>query len=142
MILIIGGMGFIGLNTALRFLEVGQKVVLSQHSRRQVARRAQERGRHPRLHRPDGRDHPYEVFEVVRPPSSRLDRELDGAAGAQRLDPGRHHLYTAGLQNVLEAMRQRDHVELVWPRRMRVHLHALLNADTCVGEGTGARRPP
>ncbi len=31
MILIIGGMGFIGLNTALRFLEVGQKVVLSQH---------------------------------------------------------------------------------------------------------------
>src|SRR5437899_2649221 len=36
MILIIGGMGFIGLNTALRFLEVGQRVVLSQHSARRI----------------------------------------------------------------------------------------------------------
>ena len=36
MILIIGGMGFIGLNTALRFLEIGQRVVLSQHSARRI----------------------------------------------------------------------------------------------------------
>ena len=36
MILIIGGMGFIGLNTALRFLEVVQQVVISQHSSRRI----------------------------------------------------------------------------------------------------------
>jgi nucleoside-diphosphate-sugar epimerase len=32
MILIIGGMGFIGLNTALRLLEVGEQVVITQHT--------------------------------------------------------------------------------------------------------------
>lgn len=36
MILIVGGMGFIGLNTALRFVETGQKVVVSQHHARRV----------------------------------------------------------------------------------------------------------
>ena len=32
MILIIGGMGFIGLNIAQRLVEVGEKVVITQHS--------------------------------------------------------------------------------------------------------------
>lgn len=36
MILIIGGKGFIGLNTALRLLEVGKWVVISRHSARRV----------------------------------------------------------------------------------------------------------
>ncbi|NIO07368.1 MAG: UDP-glucose 4-epimerase, partial [Deltaproteobacteria bacterium] len=36
MILIIGGMGFIGLNTALRLLEVGENVVITQYSTRRV----------------------------------------------------------------------------------------------------------
>ena len=32
MILLIGGMGFIGLNTAMRLLEVGERVVITQHT--------------------------------------------------------------------------------------------------------------
>jgi nucleoside-diphosphate-sugar epimerase len=36
MILVIGGMGFIGLNTALRLLEVGKKVVITQHTSHRV----------------------------------------------------------------------------------------------------------
>ena len=36
MILIIGGMGFIGLNTALRLLEVGESIVITQYSARRM----------------------------------------------------------------------------------------------------------
>ncbi len=36
MILLIGGMGFIGLNTALRLLDVGERVVITQYSTRRV----------------------------------------------------------------------------------------------------------
>ena len=36
MILIIGGMGFIGLNTAIRCLDVGESVVITQHSSNRV----------------------------------------------------------------------------------------------------------
>ena len=36
MILVVGGMGFIGLNTALRLLETGERVVITQHSARRV----------------------------------------------------------------------------------------------------------
>ena len=36
MILVVGGMGFIGLNTALRLLDVGESVVLTQHSAHRV----------------------------------------------------------------------------------------------------------
>ncbi len=36
MILIVGGMGFIGLNAALRLLETGESVVITQHSARRV----------------------------------------------------------------------------------------------------------
>src|SRR4029453_19661654 len=105
MILIVGGMGFIGLNTALRFLEVGQRVVLSQHGagpapdvlKSEIGGRAQ-------IAQMDVTN-PYEVFEVVRknqvesivnlmaPPARSLSTQSD------------YHLYTAGLQNVLEAAR-------------------------------------
>ena len=105
MILIIGGLGFIGLNTALRFLEAGQKVVLSQHSRHQVPDVLKsEIGTRVVVARMDVTN-PYEVFEVVRrhrvesivnlmaPPARSLSTQAD------------YHLYTAGLQNVLEAAR-------------------------------------
>src|SRR5882724_4646054 len=105
MVLIIGGMGLIGLNTALRFLEVGQKVVLSQHSRHQAPDALKsEIGARVMVARM-GVTNPYEVFEVVRrhqvegivilmaPPARRLSTQAD------------YHRYTAGLQNVLEAAR-------------------------------------
>src|SRR2546426_7879306 len=108
MILIIGGMGFIGLNTALRFLEVGQKIVLTQHSRHQVPDALKGAiGTRVIVAQMDVTN-PYEVFEVVRryqvesivdlmaPPARSLSTQSD------------YHLYTAGLQNVLEAARTFD----------------------------------
>jgi UDP-glucose 4-epimerase len=105
MILIIGGMGFIGLNTALRFLEAGQRVVISQHSARRIPDLLRsEIGSRAMVAHMDVTN-PYEVFEVVRrhqvesivnlmaPPARSLSTQSD------------YHLYTAGLQNVLEAAR-------------------------------------
>ena len=105
MILIIGGMGFIGLNTAVRFLEVGKRVVLSQHSSRRIPDVLKpEIGTRAMVAQMDVTN-PYEVFEVVRryqvesivnlmaPPARSLSTQSD------------YHLYTAGLQNVLEAAR-------------------------------------
>ena len=105
MILIIGGMGFIGLNTALRFLEVGKRVVISQHSARRIPDVLKgEIGNRAMVAQMDVTN-PYEVFEVVRrhqvesivnlmaPPARSLSTQSD------------YHLYTAGLQNVLEAAR-------------------------------------
>jgi UDP-glucose 4-epimerase len=105
MILIIGGMGFIGLNTTLRFLEAGQRVVISQHSARRVPDVLKgEIGTRVRVAQMDVTN-PYEVFDVVRrhqvesivnlmaPPARSLSTQAD------------YHLYTAGLQNVLEAGR-------------------------------------
>ena len=105
MILVIGGMGFIGLNTAVRFLEVGQRVVISQHSARRVPDVLKgEIGTRVLVAQMDVTN-PYEVFDVVRrhqvesivnlmaPPARSLSTQAD------------YHLYTAGLQNVLEAGR-------------------------------------
>src|SRR5437016_8973692 len=105
MILIVGGMGFIGLNTALRFLAAGQRVVLSQHSARRIPDVLKgEIGTRVMVAQMDVTN-PYEVFEVVRrhevesivnlmaPPARSLSTQSD------------YHLYTAGLQNVLEAAR-------------------------------------
>src|SRR3989475_5106441 len=105
MILIIGGMGFIGLNTALRFLEVGQRVVLSQHSARRIPDVLKnEIGTRIMIAQMDVTN-PYEVFEVIRrhqvesiinlmaPPARSVSTQAD------------YQLCTAGLQNVLEAAR-------------------------------------
>ena len=101
MILIVGGMGFIGLNTALRFVEVGEKVVISQHSTHRVPGVLKDRVVTARM----DVTNPYEVFDVVRrhkvesivnlmaPPARSVSTQAD------------YHLYTAGLQNVLEAAR-------------------------------------
>ena len=105
MILIIGGMGFIGLNTALRFLEAGQKVVITQHTSHRVPDVLKgEIGTRVLTTRMDV-SNPYEVFEVVRrhqiesivnlmaPPARSVSTQAD------------YHLYTAALLNVLEAAR-------------------------------------
>jgi UDP-glucose 4-epimerase len=104
-ILIVGGMGFIGLNTALRLLEVGEKVVITQHSAHRVPDVLKDTiGTRAVTARMDVTN-PYEVFEVVRrhqvesiinlmaPPARSVSTQAD------------YHLYTTGLQNVLEAAR-------------------------------------
>jgi len=104
-ILIVGGMGFIGLNTALRFLEVGRTVVITQHTTHRVPDVLKgEIGARVVIARMDV-GNPYEVFEVVRrhqvesiinlmaPPARSVSTQAD------------YQLYTAGLQNVLEAAR-------------------------------------
>ena len=53
-ILIIGGMGFIGLNTALRLLEVGENVVITQHTSHRMPDLPQRRAWQTPLHRTDG----------------------------------------------------------------------------------------
>jgi UDP-glucose 4-epimerase len=101
MILLIGGMGFIGLNTARRFVEVGEKVVISQHSAHRLPDELSGKVATARM----DVTNPYEVFDVVRrhgvdsivnlmaPPARSVSTQAD------------YHLYTAGLQNVMEAAR-------------------------------------
>jgi UDP-glucose 4-epimerase len=104
-ILVIGGMGFIGLHATMRLLEVGQKVVISQHSAHRMPEPLQaELGARLFTARMDVAN-AYEVFDVVRrhqvesivnlmaPPARSLSTQAD------------YHLYTAGLLNVLEAAR-------------------------------------
>ena len=104
-VMIVGGMGFIGLNTALRFVEVGQRVLITRHSANRAPDALEgEIGKLVLTARMDVTN-PYEVFEVVRrhgvesivnlmaPPARSLSTQAD------------YHLYTAGLQNVLEAAR-------------------------------------
>jgi UDP-glucose 4-epimerase len=104
-ILLIGGMGFIGMNTALRLVEVGEKVVITQHSAHRVPEPLEEKvGSQVFTARMDVTD-AYEVFNVVRrhhvdsvinlmaPPARSISTQAD------------YQLYTVGLQNVLEAAR-------------------------------------
>lgn len=105
MILIVGGMGFIGLNTALRFVEVGEKVVITQHSAHRVPDLLKDHVGDRVLTARMDVTNPYEVFDVVRrhqvesivnlmaPPARSVSIQAD------------YHLYTSGLQNVLEAAR-------------------------------------
>ncbi len=66
MILLVGGMGFIGLNTALRLAEGGEKVVITQHSSHRVPDVLKpEIGKRVSTARMDV-SNPYEVFDVVR----------------------------------------------------------------------------
>jgi UDP-glucose 4-epimerase len=103
MILIIGGMGFIGLNTALRLLEVGEQVIITQHTSHRLPDLLKDQiGTRVFTARMDVTN-PYEVFDVVRrhqvdslinlmaPPARSLSTQAD------------YHLYTTGLQNVLQA---------------------------------------
>ena len=66
MVLIVGGMGFIGLNAALRFLEIGQTVVITQHASRRVPEVLKGEIGARLFIAPMDVTNPYEVFEVVR----------------------------------------------------------------------------
>ena len=103
MILVVGGMGFIGLNTAVRLLAVGARVVITQHSARRVPDLlADEIGTRVFTERMDVTN-PFEVFDVIRrhqvesvinlmaPPARSVSTQAD------------YRLYTAGLENVLQA---------------------------------------
>ena len=105
MILLVGGMGFIGMNTALSLVEAGETVVITQHSARRVPEPLESKiGREVFTARMDVTN-AYEVFDAIRrhkvdsivnlmaPPARSVSTQAD------------YHLYTAGLQNVLEAAR-------------------------------------
>jgi UDP-glucose 4-epimerase len=104
-ILIIGGMGFIGLNTALRFLEVGQKVVITQHTSHRlpdVLKREIGRGV---VIAPLDVTSPHQVFDVVRRHQVESILNLMAPPARSASTGADYRLYTAGLQNVLEAAR-------------------------------------
>ena len=105
MILIIGGMGFIGLNTAQRLVEVGEKVVISQHHAHRLPDVLRDKLDSQVFTARLDVANAYDVFDVVRrhhvdsiinlmaPPARSVSTQAD------------YHLYTAGLVNVLEAAR-------------------------------------
>jgi UDP-glucose 4-epimerase len=105
MIIVIGGMGFIGLNTVIRLLEVGEDVVVTQHSASRVPDIIKEHvGKRLFIERMDVATG-FEVNDVFRrhdingiisfaaPPARGISPQVD------------YHIYTAGLQNILEAAR-------------------------------------
>ena len=105
MILIVGGMGFIGLNTAQRLVEVGESVVLGQHSAHRVPDGLRDKlGGQVQAARLDVAS-AHEVFDVVR--RHRVDSIINLMAPPARSAStlGDYQLYTAGLVNVLEAAR-------------------------------------
>lgn len=70
-------MGFIGLNVALRFVEVGERVVITQHSAHRVPDVLKEKV--------------GSVVNLMAPPARSVPTQ------------SAYHLYTAGLENVLQA---------------------------------------
>ena len=105
MILIVGGMGFIGMNTALRLVEVGEKIVIAQHSAHRIPLPLEDNiGSQVFTVRMDVAN-AYEVFDVVR--RHRVDSIINLMAPPARSvsTQADYQLYTAGLSNVLEAAR-------------------------------------
>ena len=105
MILIIGGMGFIGLNTALRLLDTGESVVITQHSAHRVPDALT-----PHLNERAFVDRMdvtklYEVMDVAS--RHKVDSIISFAAPPARgISPQEdYRIYTAGLQNTLETAR-------------------------------------
>jgi UDP-glucose 4-epimerase len=105
MILIIGGMGFIGLNTAQRLVEVGETVLLSQHSAHRVPDALRDKlGSQVHTARLDVAN-AYALFDVVR--RHQVDSIINLMAPPARSEStlADYQLYTTGLVNVLEAAR-------------------------------------
>ena len=106
MILIIGGMGFIGLNTALRLIEAGERVVITQHSARRVpdALAPHMEAERAFIERMDA-TRLYEMMEAAR------RREVESvitfaAPPARGISPQEdYRIYTRALQNTLETAR-------------------------------------
>ena len=106
MILIIGGMGFIGLNTTVRCLEVGESVVITQHSASRIPDAIKDEvGKRVFIERMDVTNS-FEVSAVFRK-HPEIDRIISFAAPPARgISPEvDYYVYTAGLQNTLEAAR-------------------------------------
>ena len=108
MILLIGGMGFIGLHTTLRLVEAGYPVVITQYATRRVPAALEPHlEKDVFVERLDVTD-AYNLFDVMR------RREIDSiinlmAPPARATTPAAdYRLYTVGLQNVLEAARTFD----------------------------------
>jgi UDP-glucose 4-epimerase len=105
-ILIIGGMGFIGLNTTIRCLEVGESVVITQHSANRVPDIIKdEMGKRVFTERVDVTNS-FELNAVFRK-YPEIDRIISFAAPPPRgISPEvDYYVYTVGLQNILEAAR-------------------------------------
>jgi UDP-glucose 4-epimerase len=105
-ILIIGGMGFIGLNTTVRCLEVGESVVITQHSASRVPDAIKDEvGKRVFIERMDVTN-AFEVSAVFRK-HPEIDRIISFAAPPARgISPEvDYYVYTVGLQNILEAAR-------------------------------------
>ena len=105
MILVIGGMGFIGLNTTIRLLEVGETVVITQHSANRVPDVIKgEVGKRVLIERMDVTN-AFEVMDVVR--RHKPDGIISFAAPPPRgISPhADYSIYTSALQNTLEAAR-------------------------------------
>lgn len=106
MILIIGGMGFIGLNTTVRCLEVGESVVITQHSASRIPDAIKDEvGKRVFIERMDVTNS-FEVSAVFRK-HPEIDRIISFAAPPARgISPEvDYYVYTTGLQNTLEAAR-------------------------------------
>lgn len=105
MILVVGGMGFIGLNTALRLLDVGEDVVITQHSANRVPDVLQEHiGKRAFVERMDVTD-TFQVLDVVR--RTKVDSIISFAAPPARgISPHvDYRTYVTATQNLLEAAR-------------------------------------
>ena len=107
MILLTGGMGFIGLNVALHFIEIGEQVVLTQHRARRVPAALEAALERQAFIEPLDIEHTDDVSDVVKrhrvtdivhlaSPSARTQ----GSDGVRSL--------TTGLLNVLDAARTSD----------------------------------
>ena len=105
MILLIGGMGFIGLHTTLRLVEAGHPVVITQFSTRRVPEALTPHlDKDVAVERLDVTD-AYNLFDVMR--RREIDSVINLMAPPARATTARddYRLYTMGLQNVLEGAR-------------------------------------
>lgn len=105
MILLIGGMGFIGMHTARCLLDAGESVVVSWYSTQRLPESLQDEvGKRLVVEHMDV-SKTFEVFDVVQ--RNKVDSIINlmapPAVGASpHFD---YHMYTTGLQNVLEVAR-------------------------------------
>lgn len=108
MILITGGMGFIGLHTARRFLDAGEQVVITQFTTRREPEFIKEQiGKRLFVERMDVTSH-HDVIDVVRRHKATGIVHL-AVPGLAALSPAEdYRVNMMGLINVLEAARVND----------------------------------
>ncbi|MFQ6027621.1 MAG: NAD-dependent epimerase/dehydratase family protein [Dehalococcoidia bacterium] len=105
MILLIGGLGFIGMHTTRQLLDAGESVVATYFSILRLPEFLKDEvGKGLSVARMDV-SKPFEVFDIVR--QYRVESVIDLMAPPARGTSPHfdYHMYTAGLQNVLESAR-------------------------------------